>query len=93
MFFGALSTDIKKSSTIWANLPIWMQEAVNRTNNITEYVITATKKDGVKQTILPNAPEGDAWTVLYECDDQETLKKHVKHVAHLLKHVYSLARE
>ena len=93
MFFGALSTDIKKSSTIWANLPIWMQEAVKRTNNITEYVIKTTKKDGVKQTILPNAPEGDAWTVLYECDDQETLKQHVKHVAHLLKHIYSLARE
>ena len=93
MFFGALSTDIKKSSTIWANLPLWMLKAVNRTNNITEYVINMTVQDGIEQYILPNSPEGDAWTVLYSCEDQEKLKKHVKHVGQFLKHVYSIGRE
>jgi len=92
MFFGALSTDIKKSSTIWANLPLWMLKAVNRTNNITEYVINMTVQDNIEQYILPNSPEGDAWTVLYKCEDQEKLKKHVKHVGQFLKHVYSIGR-
>lgn len=92
MFFGAISTDIKKSSTLWANLPQWMQTAVNRTNNITEYIINMTAKDGIKQTILPNSPEGDAWTVLYECSNQEKLKEHVKHVAQYLKHTFQIAR-
>jgi len=93
MFFAALATDIKKSSTIWANLPTWMLLAVNRTNNITEYIINMTKKDNITQYILPNSPEGDAWTVMYSCEDQEELKKHVKHVAHFLKYTYSLARK
>ena len=93
MFFAALATDIKKSSTIWANLPTWMLLAVNRTNNITEYIINMTKKDNITQYILPNSPEGDAWTVMYSCEDQEELKKHVKHVAHFLKYTYYLARD
>ena len=93
MFFGALSTDIKKSSTIWANLPLWMMIAVKRTNNITEYIINMTVQDGIEQYILPNSPEGDAWTVLYWCEDQQKLKEHVKHVGHFLKHVYSEARK
>ena len=93
MFFGALSTDIKKSSTIWANLPLWMQKAVERTNNITEFIINNTKNKDIEQHILPNSPEGDAWTVVYMCNDQEKLKKHVKHVAQFLKHVYKEARE
>jgi len=93
MFFGALSTDIKKSSTIWANLPLWMQKAVERTNNITEFIINNTKNKDIEQHILPNSPEGDAWTVVYMCKDQKTLKEHVKHVAQFLKHVYKVARE
>lgn len=92
MFFGALSTDIKKSSTLWANLPQWMQTAVRRTNNITEYIINNTKVKEVEQYILPNSPEGDAWTVFYKCKDEEKLKSHVQHVAQFLKYVYSIAR-
>ena len=93
MFFGAISTDIKKSSTLWANLPQWMETAVQRTNNITVYIINMTKNKNITQHILPNSPEGDAWTVVYEGKDQQELKKHVKHVAHFLKYVYKQARD
>ena len=39
MYYGAISTDIRKSSTNWNLFPEWMQKAVNYTNNITEFMI------------------------------------------------------
>ena len=42
MYYGAISTDIRKSSTNWNLFPEWMQKAVNYTNNITEFVFNDT---------------------------------------------------
>ena len=63
MYYGAISTDIRKSSTNWNLFPEWMQKAVNYTNNITEFVFNDTNLfNGI---ILPNSPEGDAYTFYY----------------------------
>jgi len=93
MYFGAISTDIKKSSTLWSNFPAWMKLAVMYTNNITEYVFNKTELEGVQQLQLPNSPEGDAYTFFYQCEDQDKLIKHVKHVGHILQNVYRVARD
>ena len=93
MFYGAISTDIKKSSTLWANLPQWMFLAVQRTNSITEYIFENTRVLGIEQQQLSNSPEGDAYTFSYQCEDEDKLKKHVKNVAHCIQMAYSWARE
>ncbi len=93
MYFGAISTDIKKSSTLWMNFPAWMKNAVKRTNNVTEYVFKTTKTEGIKQKQLPNSPEGDAYTFFYQCEDQDKLIKHVKKVGHILQNVYKTGRD
>ncbi len=93
MYFGAISTDIKKSSTLWMNFPLWMKNAVKRTNNVTEYVFNKTKKEGIQQKQLPNSPEGDAYTFFYQCEDQDKLIEHVKRVGHILQNVYKTGRE
>lgn len=92
MFYGCISTDIKKSSTLWSNLPLWMFKAVMRTNNITEYIFENTRVIGIDQQHLSNSPEGDAYTFSYQCEDEEKLKKHVKNVAHCIQKAYSWAR-
>lgn len=92
MFYGAISTDIKKSSTLWANLPEWMFEAVQRTNNITEYIFQNTRVPDIDQQQLSNSPEGDAYTFSYQCEDEDKLKQHVKNVAHCIQMAYSWAR-
>ena len=92
MFYGAISTDIKKSSTLWANLPKWMFSAVQKTNNITEYIFENTRVLGIEQQQLSNSPEGDAYTFSYQCEDEDKLKKHVKNVAHCIQMAYSWAR-
>ena len=93
MYFGAISTDIKKSSTLWMNFPAWMKNAVRRTNNVTEYVFGKTKTEGIEQKQLPNSPEGDAYTFFYQCEDQDKLIKHVKRVGHILQNVYKTGRD
>ena len=37
MHYGAISTDIKKSSSNWGTFPKWMEQAVMLTNNITAF--------------------------------------------------------
>lgn len=93
MYHGAVSTDIKKSSILWANLNTWMSEAVERTNNMTEFVFQSMTKEGIKQVQLPNSPEGDAYTFYFKGEDQQALKNHVKKVAHALQEMYKMARE
>ena len=69
MYYGAISTDIRKSSTNWNLFPEWMQKAVNYTNNITEFVFNDTNLfNGI---ILPNSPEGDAYTFYYQHENQK----------------------
>lgn len=93
MYFGAISTDIKKSSTLWMNFPAWMKNAVKRTNNVTEYVFRKTETEDIEQKQLPNSPEGDAYTFFYQCEDQDKLIKHVKRVGHILQNVYKTGRD
>ena len=69
MYYGAISTDIRKSSTNWNLFPEWMQKAVNYTNNITEFVFNDTNLfNGI---ILPNSPEGDAYTFYYQHENKD----------------------
>ncbi len=90
MFYGALSTDIKKSSCNWSMFGEWMQTAVTVTNNITESVFkTNSKLKGAKkqlispkkQLILPNSPEGDAYTIYFEHTDKDELTAHLRRLA------------
>ena len=92
-FYAAISTDIKKSSSLWNNLPTWMFQAVQRTNNITEFVVNQMKSTGIHQEILPNSPEGDAYTILFTSNEQEKMKNHVLNVAHALQQSYKKGRE
>lgn len=90
MFYGALSTDIKKSSCNWSMFGEWMQNAVTVTNNITESVFkTNLKLKGAKKQlilpkkhlILPNSPEGDAYTIYFEHTDKDELTAHLRRLA------------
>ena len=81
MYYGALSTDIKKSSSNWATFPDEMIKWVDRTNQVTEEVVEALQIDMGTQLILPNSPEGDAYTVYYTHPDKEKLLEHIKKVA------------
>lgn len=83
MYYGAISTDIRKSSTNWNLFPEWMQKAVNYTNNITEYVFDDTNRfNGI---ILPNSPEGDAYTFYYQHENKDELIKGMRTVASVLQ--------
>ena len=82
MFYGALSTDIKKSSCNWSMFGEWMQTAVTVTNNITEGVFTINQlQNASKQMILPNSPEGDAYTIYFEHTDKDELTAHLRRLA------------
>tara|TARA_B110000008_G_C16977482_1_gene566564 strand:+ start:2411 stop:4198 length:1788 start_codon:yes stop_codon:yes gene_type:complete len=81
MYWAALSTDIKKSSVNWSALPKWMQKAVQYHNKIIETVVDTTKikynKIGVECKLLPNSPEGDAFTYVFSHTDMNELKEFV----------------
>ena len=83
MYYGAISTDIRKSSTNWNLFPEWMQKAVNYTNNITEFVFNDTNLfNGI---ILPNSPEGDAYTFYYQHENEDELINGMRTVATVLQ--------
>lgn len=81
MYWAALSTDIKKSSVNWSGLPKWMQKAVQYHNKIVETVVNTSKQKynphGVECNLLPNAPEGDAYTYVFNHTDMNELKQFV----------------
>ena len=86
MYYAAISTDIRKSSANWNLFPEWMQLAVMYTNNLTEYVFQIYQpKDGLTGMILPNSPEGDAYTLYYTHHDKNKLIDHVYFIASLIK--------
>ena len=91
-YYAAISTDIKKSSVNWNELPLWMYEAVKRTNNITEDVVTRFGTD-IRANLLPNAPEGDAYTYYFSHDNKAELKKHVLTIGFTLQAAYEKARK
>ena len=67
MWWAALSTDIKKSSVNWNGLPLWMEKAVQYHNTILEICVKYYEENHSKGTtvqLLPNAPEGDAYTYI-----------------------------
>ena len=45
MYWGALSTDIKKSSVNWNGLPSWMEKAVQYHNTVLETCVLYYKKN------------------------------------------------
>ena len=81
MYWTALSTDIKKSSVNWSGLPSWMQNAVQYHNIIIETVVKRYKKvynpHGVECKLLPNAPEGDAYTYYFNHTNMDELREFV----------------
>lgn len=86
MFYGALSTDIKKSSCNWSMFGEWMQNAVTITNNITESVFKTNPLKGAKtQLILPNSPEGDAYTIYFEHADKDKLTTYLRRLAYTIQ--------
>lgn len=91
-YYAAISTDIKKSSVNWNELPEWMYIAVQRTNNITEDIVLGFGT-GIRAKLLPNAPEGDAYTYYFSHGDREELKKHVLTIGFTLQEAYKQARE
>lgn len=93
MYYAAISTDIRKSSSNWNLLPEWMQKAVMYTNNLTEYVFQIYQPEGLKGMILPNSPEGDAYTLYYTHHDKMKLIDHVYFIASLIKVALMKCRE
>lgn len=80
MYWGALSTDIKKSSINWNGLPSWMEKAVQYHNTLLETCVLYYKenqKNGTTVELLPNAPEGDAYTYLFTNSSLSDLKQFV----------------
>ena len=80
MYWGALSTDIKKSSVNWNGLPNWMEKAVQYHNTLLETCVLYYKKNkenGTMVELLPNAPEGDAYTYLFTNSSLSDLKQFV----------------
>ena len=59
-----------------------MKRAVEITNNITEKIFVKNLLDGAeKQIILPNSPEGDAYTFYIEHKDAMKLRTHLRKLA------------
>ena len=82
MFYGAISTDIKKSSSNWDMFPEWMKDWVENTNALTETVFERFPLEGHKEAlILPNCPEGDAYTILYSHENKNTLREHLHKIS------------
>lgn len=80
MYWGALSTDIKKSSVNWNGLPTWMEKAVQYHNTVLETCVKwhkDNKENGTSVQLLPNAPEGDAYTYLFKNTSMSKLKMFV----------------
>tara|TARA_B110000008_G_scaffold176973_1_gene176510 strand:- start:2251 stop:4023 length:1773 start_codon:yes stop_codon:yes gene_type:complete len=80
MYWGALSTDIKKSSVNWNGLPSWMEKAVQYHNTLLETCVFYHRKNypnGTTVELLPNAPEGDAYTYLFTNSSLSNLKQFV----------------
>lgn len=96
MYWAALSTDIKKSSVNWSNLPTWMQNAVQYHNKIIEAVVDTTKdkynKIKVECELLPNSPEGDAFTYVFSHTDMDELKEFVILLGTDLQYVFDELR-
>ena len=94
MIYGAISTDIKKSSANWNLDSDWMRKAVQYTNTISEYAFNKLKDKKITQLQLPNSPEGDAYTFYFETNESELyLKKHLAMVASTIQNNLYLARE
>jgi hypothetical protein len=80
MYWGALSTDIKKSSVNWNGLPSWMEKAVQYHNTVLETCVLYYMENypnGTTVELLPNAPEGDAYTYLFTNSSLSDLKQFV----------------
>lgn len=94
MFYGAISTDIKKSSANWNLDSDWMRRAVRYTNTISEMVFEKSLDTKINQLQLPNSPEGDAYTFYFWTSEQEEyLKSHLQKVASLIQYNLKRARE
>ena len=80
MYWAALSTDIKKSSVNWNGLPMWMEKAVQYHNIVLETCVDwhiANTINGTTVQLLPNAPEGDAYTYMFTNTSLKKLKQFV----------------
>lgn len=96
MYWGAISTDIKKSSVNWNNAPEWMQTAVQFHNKIITQTVLYWKEkneDKVKITKLPNSPEGDAFTFLFNHQKEFVLRSFVTRVAFDIQYLMALYRD
>ena len=99
MYWAALSTDIKKSSVNWSGLPNWMQNAVQYHNIIIETVVSVSndRHNNFGKTVtcelLPNAPEGDAFTYVFHHNNMDELKEFVILLGTDLQYVLDKLRE
>lgn len=83
MYWGAISTDIKKSSVNWNNAPDWMKWAVQFHNTIIIQTVKYWKDKKIVEIVkLPNSPEGDAFTFLFKHDNLDILRHYVTQIAH-----------
>ena len=72
MNYAALSTDIKKSSVNWALNSEWMEKAVSYHNAIIEKIVG--EYTTINPKLLPNCPEGDAYTYFFKHENMERLR-------------------
>ena len=93
MFYGCLSTDIKKSSVNWSTFPKEMRRFVCLTNFVTEWVFETFPIEGGTQRILPNCPEGDAYSIFYIHENKKTLETHLKSAANTIQYLLKVLRD
>ena len=94
MYWGAISTDIKKSSVNWNNASGWMQEAVQFHNKIITQTVLYWKRKKIVEIIkLPNRPEGDAFTFLFNHEKEFVLRRFVTRIAFDIQYLMALYRD
>lgn len=94
MYWGAISTDIKKSSVNWNNASDWMQKAVQFHNKIITQTVLYWKRKKIVEIIkLPNSPEGDAFTFLFNHEKEFVLRRFVTRVAFDIQYLMALYRD
>jgi hypothetical protein len=94
MYWGAFSTDIKKSSVNWTEEPEWMEKAVKYHNKIISLVVNFWKQRDpiVKIEKLPNCPEGDAFTFVFSHSNEKELRQKVLLICFDIQYMLEIIR-
>lgn len=94
MYWGAFSTDIKKSSVNWTEAAEWMEKAVRYHNEIISTVVKfwSNRRPRIEIKKLPNCPEGDAFTFVFSHDNLKDLRQKVLQICFDIQYMLEAIR-